>query len=176
MRKVTLTVVAVLLAVPAFAQAKAGIEFTGAIEQQQPGSRQDFSAIAMREPPDPAAGAPSPIVGAQPLVTFQNTKTGQVIRVRTSPTNRNGVGFGSVTFPNRGPWTASMAVGGKPFAMHASSFSLQAAAPPASGPAAVRHDNGGGGGFPAWPLSIPAAGLAAFAFWFLRRRPREVGA
>jgi hypothetical protein len=171
MRKVTLTVVAVLLAVPAFAHAKAGIEFSNAIEQQAPGSSQDFTAIAMKEPADPAGGAPTPIVGARPLVTFQNAKTGHVIRVRTSPTNRNGVGFGSVTFPDSGPWTASMAVGGKPFAMHAASFSLQPAAPPS-----IRHTDDGGGGFPAWLLSFPAAGLVAFGIWFLRRRPREVGA
>lgn len=176
MRRVTLTVVAVLLAVPAVAQAKAGIEFNSAIEQQQPGSRQDFSAIAMREPADPMGGAPTPIVGAQPLVSFRNASTGQVIRVRTSPTNRNGVGFGSVTFPDRGPWTASMTVGRKRFAMHETSFSLRPAAQPAA-PAATRHDDdGGGSGLAAWLLSFPAAGLAAFAIWFLRRRPREVGA
>jgi hypothetical protein len=166
----------VLLAVPALAHAKAGVEFTGAIEQQQPGSRQDFTAIAMREPSDPMGGAPTPIVGAQPLVTFQNTRTGQVLRVRTSPTNRNGVGFGSVTFPDRGPWTASMAVGGKPFAMHATSFELQAPAQPAAPAAARRDDAGGNGGFPAWLLPFPAAGLVAFTLWFLWRRPREVGA
>jgi hypothetical protein len=166
----------VLLAVPALAHAKAGIEFTGAIEQQQPGSRQDFTAIAMREPSDPMGGAPTPIVGAQPLVTFQNTRTGQVLRVRTSPTNRNGVGFGSVTFPDRGPWTATLTVGGKPFEAPSEPFRL---APPAgvSTPAAPQspaHDNGGG--FPMWLLSFPAAALAALGIRFIRRRPRELGA
>ena len=171
MRRVTLTVVAVLLAVPALADAKAGIEFGSAIEQQRPGSPQDFTAIVMNEPADPGGGAPTPIVGAQPLVTFRNTRSGRVIRVRTSPTNRNGNSLGSVTFPDAGTWTATLSVGGKPLAMHATSFSLRSAAPPA-GPAAARS----GGGFPAWLLSLPAAALAALAIWLLRRRPREARA
>jgi hypothetical protein len=43
--------------------------------------------------------------------------------------------------------------------------------PPADPPATSTSD----GGFPLWLLTLPAAGLAALALWFVRRRPRELG-
>jgi hypothetical protein len=176
MKRITLTVVAVLLAAPVAAQAKAGIEFDQAIEQQQPNQKQTFSAIVMNEPTDPMGGEPKPVVGARPLVTFRSESTGKVIRVRTGATNGAGIGLGSVTFPDRGPWTATLTVGGKPFEAPSEPFRL---APPAgvSTPAAPQspaHDNGGG--FPMWLLSFPAAALAALGIRFIRRRPRELGA
>ncbi|HEX6712426.1 MAG TPA: hypothetical protein VF066_03535 [Thermoleophilaceae bacterium] len=171
MNRITLTVVAVLLAVPALAQAKAGIEFDNAIETQKPGDRQSFTAIVMNEPTDPMGGEPKPVVGVRPLVTFRNERTGKLMHVRTDPTNAEGLAPGSVTFPDRGPWTATLSVGGRPFEAHGEPFQL---APPATGPAATAsqpaaHD---GGGFPTWLLSFPAAGLAALGIWRLRRRLR----
>jgi hypothetical protein len=173
MNRVTLAVVAVLLAVPAAAGAKAGIEFSGAIETQKAGDRQNFSAIVMNEPADPTGGAPTPIEGVRPLVTFRNTKTGELIRVRTTTTNRNGESTGSVVFPDRGPWTADLSVNGKSFGPGDDrGFQLQ----PAAGPSTPPAQDSGGDGFPTWLLTLPAAALAALGVWFVRRRPRELGA
>lgn len=181
MKRITLTVVAVLLAVPVAAQAKAGIRFDGDIGTANPSERQSFSAMVMREPSDPMGGDLKPIAGARPLVTFRNERTGEVIRVRTTRTNLDGVGTGSVTFGDKGPWTTTMAVGGESLALHGQTFEV---GPPRSvrvvgtmepppDPPAAQSD---GGGFPAWLLAIPAALLAALGIRHLRRRPRELGA
>jgi hypothetical protein len=173
MNRVTLAVVTVLLAVPAAAGAKAGIEWGGAIETQKAGDRQNFSAIVMNEPSDPMGGAPTPIEGVRPLVTFRNTNTGEVIRVRTTTTSRNGESTGSVVFPNRGPWTADLSVNGKSFGPGDDrGFRL---APAATAPSTPPAQDPGGDGFPAWLLTLPAAALAALGIWFVRRRPRELG-
>ena len=182
MKRITLTVVAVLLAVPALAHAKAGIEFDNAIESEKPGDRQNFTAMVMHEPTDPMGGEPQPVAGVRPLVTFRNDHTGKVIRVRTSRTNGEGIARGSVTFPDHGPWTTTLSVNGKPFgdAIHGQTFELGpphlrivgTMEPPADPPPAHRD---GGGGLPAWLLTLPAAGLAALGIWFARRRPRELG-
>lgn len=154
MKKVTLAVVAVLLAVPAGAYAKAGIEFP---QEPQSQTRQDFSAFVHG-----SSG------GARPLVTFRNQTTREVIRVRTSPMNRNGVASGSVTFPDTGPWTATLSVNGK-VVSRGDGIGFQATAPPAKPDPPT-------GGFPFWLLTLPAAGLAAFGIWRFRRHPRELGA
>ena len=131
----------------------------------------------MSDPSDPTGGEPKPFAGVRPLVTFHNQTTGEVIRVRTSPTNDAGSGLGTVTFPDRGPWTATLTVGGKPFEAHGEAFPVgppasAAATPPATSQPAAHDD----GGFPLWLLSFPAAGLAALGLRRLRRRPRELGA
>jgi hypothetical protein len=170
MKRLTLTVVAVLLAVPALAHAKAGVEFDQNIEAQKPGSQQSFTAFVH------GAG------GGPPSVSFQNTRTGKVIRVKTVRTDEPGIGRGTVAFPDRGPWVVTMSVNGHPVAdmVHGEGFELGAAPkvrvmgtmePPADPPAAATSD----GGFPFWLLMLPAAGLVAAAIWFARRRPREIG-
>lgn len=180
MKRITLTVVAVLLAVPAGAQAKAGIEFDNAIETQKPGDSQSFSAIVINEPSDPMGGEPKPVVGVRPLVAFHNETTGKVIRVRASRTNSEGFGSGSVTFPDAGPWTATLYVGGKRFGgeQQWQTFSLTRApaAPAAAAPAPRTPADPDDGGLPTWLLSFPAAALAALGIRRLRRRPRELGA
>jgi hypothetical protein len=183
MNRVTLAVVAVLLAIPAVAQAKAGIEFDKAIETQKPGDRQTFAAMVIHEPTDPNGGTPRPVVGVRPLVTFTNERTGAVMRVRTSRTDLDGSATGRVTFPDRGPWTASLSVGGHTFEPGGrQTFEV---GPPTEAkvvgtmeptPDPQPADKGDGGGFPAWLLSLPAAGLIALGVWRLRRRPRELGA
>jgi hypothetical protein len=174
MRRITLAVVAVLLAVPALAHAKVGIEFDSPIEAQKPGDRQNFTAIVMSEPSDPKGGEPQPIEGVRPLVTFRNDRTGKVVRVRTVHTNGEGITRGSVVLPDRGPWTASVAVAGHVFSERGGGQTFELAPPEAPGhPAPVADDDGG---FPVWLLSFPAAGLVALGIWRLRRRPRELGA
>jgi hypothetical protein len=179
MNKITLTVVAVLLAVPAVAQAKAGIEFDNAIETQQPGDRQNFTAMVMHEPSDPMGGEPQPVAGVRPLITFKNQRTGEVVRVRATRTNHEGSASGSVTLPDRGPWQATLVAGGESFSdAHGQVFEVGPPTeakvvgtmePPAD---AAPADTGGDGGFPLWVLSFPAAGLAALGIWRLRRRLR----
>ena len=168
MKRVTLTVVAVLLAVPALAQAKTGIEFSSDIQQQQPGEKQTFYAVLVDESGDP----PKPAAGVRPLVTFTNEKTGQTIRVRTAATDEEGLGRASVSFPDSGPWTAAITVNGRPFgaADQMGTFELL----PAKRSVAPAPSDGGGP--PPWLLSLPIAGLAALGIWWLRRRPRELGA
>src|SRR3954451_12413554 len=102
MNKVTLAVVAVLLAVPAVAQAKAGIEFDTATTSMKPGDQQTFIAFVH------GSGG-----GGQPMVAFKNDSTGQVMRVRTTLLDRNGMARGTVVFPDYGPWTATLSVDGK---------------------------------------------------------------
>jgi hypothetical protein len=164
MNRVTLAVVAVLLAVPAVAQAKAGIEFDQNIEAQQPGDRQNFSVFVHGSN------------GGPPMASFRNTRTGEVIDVRTVRTNGEGNARGSVIFPNRGPWTATLLVGSRPVTelIHGSAFELAPAAPkPAATPPPPPPSDDSG--FPLWLLTLPAAGLAALGIWLTRRRPRELG-
>ena len=177
MKTVTLTVVAVLLAVPALAQAKAGIEFNQAIEQQHPGDSQSFTAIVMKDPPNREGGEPTPIVGVHALVSFTNQDTGRVIRVRTSATDSEGIASGRVTFPDRGPWGISMSLGGKPFGgPELGDFevgsALQARLPQTAARQTTAHDGSQPSG---WLLLFPAAALIALGVWLTRRRPRELG-
>jgi hypothetical protein len=180
MRRITLAVVAVLLAVPALAHAKVGIEFDNAIEAQQPGDRQNFSAMVMSEPNDPMGGEPQPISGVHPLVTFRDEASGKVIRVRATRTNSEGIARGSVVLPDRGPWTTTVSVGGRAFDEGRGGQAFQLAPPTAANVGATTKppadDDDGGAGFPAWLLSFPAAGLLALGVWRLRRHPRELGA
>jgi hypothetical protein len=174
MKRITLTVVAVLLAVPVAAHAKAGIEFDKAIEQQKPGDRQTFTAMVMNEPSDPMGGEPKPVVGVHPLVAFRNQRTGSVIRVRATRTDRDGLATGTVAFPDAGPWTADLYVGGKRFTTSDQRFTLtSASAAPASTPrpeSSARSD--GGSRFPwVWVLSSASIGSAMLVL-AMRRRGR----
>jgi hypothetical protein len=181
MRRITLAVVAVLLAVPTLAQAKVGIEFDNAIETQKPGDRQSFSVLVMNEPPGPGRVQPKAIAGVRPLISFRNERTGDVVRVRGSRTSSEGIGRGSVVLADRGPWTVYVRAAGLS-QLEGQTFEVGppteakvvATFPPPPDPAPVSDDDGGG--LPAWLLSFPAAALAAFGIWRLRRRPRELGA
>jgi hypothetical protein len=50
---------------------------------------------------------------------------------------------------------------------------IAAPAPPARTPPPASDSDSGP---PAWLLTIPGALIAAFGIWYLRRRPRELGA
>ena len=161
MNRVTLAVVAVLLAVPAVAQAKAGVEFP---TEPQTKKEQTFTAFIH--------GSRG---GGTPDVTFRNRSTGQVLHVRTSPLDRNGQAIGTVVLPDRGPWTATLSLNGKVVSRDdGQGFdAIAAPAAPAQTPPPASDADGGP---PAWLLTIPGALIAAFGIWYLRRRPRELGA
>jgi hypothetical protein len=96
MRRTTLLIASVLLAVPALAHAKVGVELDQYPEAAKVGAPIGFTVMAFRE-------------GARPLVTFRS-KSGSVVRVRATRTDLNGIGYGTVAFPDRGPWTSEMNV------------------------------------------------------------------
>jgi hypothetical protein len=110
MRRTTLLIASVLLAVPALAHAKAGVEFDRDPELAKLGTTIGFTVMAFREPP--ASGSEMrPVVGAHPLVTFRS-HSGRVIRVRASRTDLNGIGYGEVAFTDKGPWVTELNVPG----------------------------------------------------------------
>src|SRR5205814_8140948 len=102
MKRVTLTVAAILLAVPAFAHAKSGIEFQPPAEAIQPGHEQHFNVFLFREPPPPG-GPPKPLTRSRPLVTFTSA-SGRAVRVRPHATATGGDWYGTAVFPDKGPW------------------------------------------------------------------------
>lgn len=107
MRRINLILVLVLLAVPATASAKVGVELQKDPQALAPGEETDMNVMIMREPRKPG-GDPTPIAGRSPLVTFRNAKTGEVVRVRSSKTNHEGIGTATVAFPSRGEWTVDL--------------------------------------------------------------------
>src|SRR4051794_37512567 len=110
MKRITLTVVAVLLAVPAVGSAKIGGELQTDPQDLQPGQKTDVSMMVLKEPGDgqPPRAQPEPVVGVRPLATFRNAKTGEVVRVRGSRTNRDGIATAAVAFPSRGDWSVAL--------------------------------------------------------------------
>jgi hypothetical protein len=161
MNRATLAVVAVLLAVPAVAQAKAGIEFP---TEPQAKKEQTFTAFIH------GSGG-----GGTPDVTFRNRSTGQVLHVRTSPLDRNGQATGTVVLPDSGPWTATLSLNGKVVSRDDGQGFDAIGAPPAPAQTPPPPSDSGSGPA-AWLLTIPGALIAAFGIWYLRRRPRELGA
>src|SRR4051812_14085270 len=111
MKRIAAIVAVTLLAVPALAPAKAGLEFKTYPDTAQPGEKINFTVFAIDEPRDGGPGSqPKPIVGRHPLVTFRS-QSGRVVRVRAGATNRDGIAHGSVAFPDKGPWTTALRVG-----------------------------------------------------------------
>jgi hypothetical protein len=92
-----LALVACLLA-PAAASAKGGVIFDRYPDVQKVGSKMTFTVMTFHNRE-----------GVHPLVTFRNAKTGQVVRVRTGPTDLNGIAYGSVRLPSTGPWGSAVA-------------------------------------------------------------------
>src|SRR3954449_13399140 len=111
MKRITLTVTYVLLAVPAAAFGKTGINFKEAPESTNVGDRNNFQIILMREPRDPT-GQATPMSGVHPLVIFRS-ESGKVLRVRGQRVGDDGVSNASVVFTDKGPWHARLSVGGK---------------------------------------------------------------
>jgi hypothetical protein len=112
MKKIALILAAALLAAPALAHAKAGVEFQTYPDTAKPGEKINFTVIAMREPPPGGGGRTQPqaIVGRHPLVTFRSG-SGRVVHVRAGATDLNGIAHGQVAFPDRGPWTTELSIG-----------------------------------------------------------------
>jgi hypothetical protein len=177
MRKVTLLLTTMLLAVPPAAHAKAGVEFDSYPETSKVGSPISFTVMAFREPPGggrsgPSSGPPHAVVGAHPLVTFRS-RSGAVIRVRAGKTNRSGIGHGSVTFTDKGPWTTELHVRGVHIGSEMSSpinvgTGLTQTTPPAVAQGSSNPDQATG--FPwVWVLSL-ATIASALLVVVMRRR------
>jgi hypothetical protein len=109
MRRATVIVIGIILAIPALAQAKAGVEFQTYPETAGVGEQIAFTVIALRDAP-PGGGSPQAIAGRRPLVTFRSA-SGRVLRIRVEPTNADGIARGTVAFPDKGPWTTALKVG-----------------------------------------------------------------
>ena len=110
MRKALLSTAVLALIVPA-AQAKTGVIFDGDQTAAKPSQTVKFTVIAAREPRTPGREA-KPIVGRKPLVTFRSA-SGRTIHVRASTTDLNGIAYGAVAFPDKGPWTTALQVGNR---------------------------------------------------------------
>lgn len=172
MRRVCALALAVCLALPAAASAKGGVIFDRYPDVQKVGSPMSFTVMTFRSRE-----------GIRPLVTFRNAKTGQVLRVRTSPTDLNGIAYGIVRLPSTGPWRAGVTINGRgmapgdsePFRVGVGlTQTIPAAdarpATPASG-GAPHPDQGGT--FPwLWLTSGAAIGSALLVAVMRRRRRR----
>ena len=112
MRRATVIVIGIVLAIPALAHAKAGVEFQTYPDTAKVGEKINFTVIAFRETPPGGGGGqpPQAIVGRRALVTFRSA-SGRVVRVRVEPTNDVGIAHGQVAFPDKGPWTTALKVG-----------------------------------------------------------------
>jgi hypothetical protein len=167
MRRTTLLIASVLLAVPALAHAKAGIEFKTYPETVAVGKPIAFTVYAFTDPPV-GGGSGHPVVGAHPLVTFRS-KSGRVVRVRSSQVDSAGVGHGTVAFPDKGPWSTEMTMRGVHIGDERSQpisvgTGLTETIPPADSAAAARNRANApapDGGFPwIWVLSIASIAAA----------------
>jgi hypothetical protein len=178
MRRATLIITSLLLAVPAAAHAKAGVEFQTYPEKQKVGSPIKFTVIAFREPPGGGRGGgePHPVAGAHPLVTFRS-QSGAVIRVRAGKTNLNGIGHGTVRFTDKGPWTTEMHVRGVHIGSEMSApihvgTGLTQLIPSADSSRPRTAPPQDAGGFPwVWVLSLASIGSALLVL-LMRRRGR----
>jgi hypothetical protein len=108
-RSCVLALAACLLA-PATATAKGGVIFDRYPDVQAVGSPMKFTAMLMR---DGGTGPMQAIEGRRPLIAFRNATTGQVVRVRGSRSDLNGLSYGTVALPSKGPWETDVSVGGR---------------------------------------------------------------
>jgi hypothetical protein len=172
MRRATLLIVSVLLAVPALAHGKAGVEFDQDPELAKLGTTIGFTVMAFRDPPS-SGGEMRPVRGAHPLITFRS-KSGRVIRVRASETDLNGIGYGKVAFTDKGPWTTEMHIRGvhvgQEFSQPIDAGAGLTQTIPAADASRAEEPRTDDGGFPwVWVLS-GASILAALAVAGMRRR------
>jgi hypothetical protein len=173
MRRATFLTIGALLAAPAAAHAKGGVIFDTPPERAHVGQPIHFTVIAAREAP--ASGRQArPAQGVRPLVTFRSA-SGHVLRVRATRTDLNGIGYGSVAFTDKGPWTSELRAGKVHFpASRLLAISvgtgLVETTPPASGGTQPDAADRSGGGFPwLWVLSLASIG-SALVFVAIRRR------
>jgi MYXO-CTERM domain-containing protein len=93
---------ALCLLVPAGAGAKGGVIFDRYPDVQAVGSQMRFTVMLFDRR------------DVRPLVTFRNSKTGEVVRTRASRSDLNGIAYGKVAFPSTGPWATAISVNGRP--------------------------------------------------------------
>jgi MYXO-CTERM domain-containing protein len=159
---------AVCLAVPAAASAKGGVIFDRYPDVQKVGSAMKFTVMTFRNRE-----------GVRPLVTFRNSKTGQVVRVRTGPTDLNGIAYGSVRLPSTGPWQTAVQGAdphdSEPFRVGVGltqtipSADAERARAAQTGSPADASGDGSAGSLPWIALALAASAAGAFA---LHRRRR----
>ncbi len=178
MLRAPILLTALLLALPAAAHAKAGVEFQRYPESTPVGHAIKFTVLAYRDPP-PSGGAGHPLPGAHPLVIFRSA-SGRVIRVRASRTDAQGFGHGSVRFTDRGPWTTELRIRGLHVPYEASApvsvgTGLVQTIPAASSdrPRAPHEDSGGSSAL-IWVLALASIGSAMLVL--VRRRRGHWGA
>src|SRR3954468_9559507 len=109
MRKATVLItILAIAALPAIAHAKTGVVYEKDPATGKVGESFKFTVITMSEPRDPH-GRARPVAGIHPLVEFKSA-SGRTLRVRASKTDLNGIGYGRVTFTDKGPWTTALHV------------------------------------------------------------------
>jgi hypothetical protein len=101
---------AACLVAPGAASAKGGVIFDRYPDVQAVGSPMKFTTMLMR---DAGAGPMQNIEGRRPLITFRNATTEQVVRVRGSRSDLNGLSYATVALPSKGPWQTDVSVGGR---------------------------------------------------------------
>jgi hypothetical protein len=175
------------LAAPSAAGAKGGVIFDRYPDVQAVGSPMKFTVMLFDRR------------DVRPLVTFRDSKTGAVVRVRASRSDLNGIAYGTVALPSHGPWATTVSVNGRtiregdaePFRVGVgltetipSADAERAAGGPggtdgastaqdgsANGGAATAQDGSANGGASAWPwIALAAAASAALGFVLHRRR------
>jgi hypothetical protein len=175
MRTATVLTIGALLAVPVAAQAKTGVEFDKYTDSAKVGEKLHFTVIAFDENHRGPGGRLLAIPDERPLVTF-TSRTGRTVRVRASKTDLNGLAYGTVAFPDKGPWETMLHIGHmrtKPvdtatFRVGVGLTQTTPLAPAAKHPPA---DTGGDRSPWIWILSISAIGSGLLAF-AMRRRGR----
>jgi hypothetical protein len=176
MKRVTLTVTVILLAVPAVAWGKTGVGFQTDPEAATPGQRLWFQVGLFHETPGPIGRERPYRSHGRPLVTFTSA-SGRVLRVRASALT-GGAAHGYVRFPDRGPWQTTVSLGGHVIreTRHSGSFNVGPTrvveTPRTPAPA---QPSSSGGGFTWWPVLFALPVLGAGAWLVRRRRPRGLG-
>jgi hypothetical protein len=117
----------------------------------------------------------------EPVVTFTNKATGEVITVTAKNDNGEGHYSATVTVPSEGEWAWEI----QPLGRYAENYPASVMAPlMVQAPAAERTSATTAGPAPVaaqpgpavavWPTLAGGAGLAALALWFVRMRQRAV--
>lgn len=172
MRRPLVLALALCLLAPAGASAKGGVIFDKFPDVQALGSPMKFTLMLYNRH------------DVRPLVTFRNSKTGEIVRVRASRSDLNGIAYGSVALPSPGPWLTAVNVGGRPLFFEGDSEPFRVAvgltqtipsadeerAAQAHG-AADAHD-----GLPVWLWLTSAAAVGSAVLVFVMRRRRRWGA
>ena len=102
MKRALVLALALCLLVPAGAGAKGGVIFDRYPDVQAVGSQMRFTVMLFNRR------------DVRPLVTFRNSKTGEIVRTRASLSDLNGIAYGKVALPSTGPWATTISVNGRP--------------------------------------------------------------